>query len=55
MKKPYTHQIQEERQQIQAYKKAEFSNLFIANELERHMSTIKRRLAETGGCGYRAD
>ena len=54
MTKPYTHLTQEERYQIHAYKKAEFSNTFIAKELGRHVSTVKRELARnTGLCGYR--
>lgn len=54
MTKLYTHLTQEERYQIHAYKKAQFSNSFIANELGRHVSTIKRELARnTGLRGYR--
>ncbi len=54
MTKPYTHLTQEERYQIHAYKKAEFSNLDIAQELGRHVSTIKRELSRnTGLRGYR--
>ena len=54
MTKLYTHLTQEERYQIHAYKKAEFSNSFIANDLGRHVSTIKRELARnTGLRGYR--
>jgi len=56
MTKLYTHLTQEERYQIQAYKKAEFSNTFIANELGRHVSTIKRELSRNKGLrGYRPD
>jgi len=54
MTKLYTHLTQEERYQIHAYKKAEFSNAFIAKELGRHVSTIKRELARNAGLrGYR--
>jgi len=35
MTKSYTHLTQEERYYIQAYKKAGFSNIFIADELDR--------------------
>jgi len=54
MSKYYTHLTQEERYQIYAYKKAGFSNTFIAQELDRHESTIKRELVRnTGLRGYR--
>ena len=54
MTKLYTQLTQEERYQIYAYKKAEFTNTFIAKELGRHVSTIKRELARnTGLRGYR--
>ncbi len=49
MTKLYTRLTQEERYQIHAYKKAEFSNNFIAKELGRHVSTIKRELARNTG------
>jgi len=38
MTKLYTHLTQEERYQVHAYKKADFSNTFIANELGRHVN-----------------
>jgi len=54
MRKHYTHLTQEERYQIHAYKKAGFSNALIAQELGRHVSTIKRELSRnTGLRGYR--
>jgi IS30 family transposase len=54
MTKPYTHLTQEERYQIHAYKKAEFTNKEISHELGRHVSTIKRELLRnTGLKGYR--
>jgi transposase, IS30 family len=56
MKKQYTHLTQEERYHIHAYKKAGFSALFIANELNRHVSTIKRELVRNQGLrDYRPD
>lgn len=52
--KLYNHLTQEERYHIHAYKEAGFSNIFIADELQRHVSTIKRELARnTGLRGYR--
>ncbi len=54
MTKAYTHLTQEERYQIHAYKKAEFTNREIAQELGRDVSTIKRELSRnTGLRGYR--
>ena len=54
MRKYYTHLTQEERYQIHAYKKAKYSNVEIAQELDRHVSTIKRELSRnTGLRGYR--
>jgi len=54
MTKQYTHLTQEERYQIYAFKKAEFSNDYIARELDRNVSTIKRELKRnTGLRGYR--
>lgn len=54
MTKHYTHLTQEERYQIQAYKKAGFSPAAIAFDLNRHVSTINRELARnTGLKGYR--
>ena len=54
MTKYYTHLTQEERYQIQAYKKAGFSPTVIALDLNRHVSTINRELARnTGLRGYR--
>ena len=54
MRKYYTHLTQEERYQIHAYKKAEYSNVEIAQELDRHVSSIKRELSRnTGLRGYR--
>ena len=54
MTKSYSHLTQEERYHIQAYKKAGFSNIFIADELDRDVSTIKRELARNAGLrGYR--
>jgi IS30 family transposase len=54
MTKLYTHLTQEERYQIHAYKKAEFTNTYIAKELGRHVSMIKRELSRnTGLRGYR--
>ncbi|MBN4081991.1 IS30 family transposase [Beggiatoa alba] len=54
MRKHYTHLTQEERYQIYAYKKAGFSNGFIAQELGRHVSTLKREFSRnTGLRGYR--
>lgn len=54
MTKLYTHLTQDERYQIFAYKKAEFSNSYIAKELSRNVSTIKRELARNSGLrGYR--
>lgn len=55
MTKSYTHLTQEERYQIYAYKKAEFTNREIAQELGRNVSTIKRELSRNRGLrGYRA-
>jgi hypothetical protein len=42
MIKRYTHLTQEERYQIYAFKKANYSNALIAQELDRHVSTIKK-------------
>jgi len=54
MTKHYTHLTQEERYQIYAFKKAEFPNEYIAQELGRHVSTIKRELSRNRGLrGYR--
>jgi IS30 family transposase len=54
MRKCYTQLTQEERYQIYAYKKAGFSNALIAQELDRHESTIKRELSRNEGLrGYR--
>ena len=54
MTKHYTHLTQEERYQIQAYRKAGFSPAAIACDLNRHVSTINRELARnTGLRGYR--
>lgn len=54
MRKPYTHLTQEERYQIYAHKKAGFSNQYIADELCRHVSTIKREVRRNKGQrGYR--
>ena len=54
MTKHYTHLTQEERYQIQAYRKAGFSSAAIACDLNRHVSTINRELARnTGLRGYR--
>lgn len=54
MRKHYTHLTQEERYQIYAYKKAGFSNVLIAQEVDRHVSTINRELSRnTGLRGYR--
>ncbi len=54
MIKHYTQLTQEERYQIYAYKKAGFSNALIAQELDRHESTIKRELSRNKGLrGYR--
>lgn len=45
---------QEERYQIYAYKKAGFSNAIVAEELDCHVSTIKRELSRNKGLrGYR--
>ena len=54
MTKPYTQLTQEERYQIYAYKKAKLSTLEVAQELGRHVSTIKRELSRNKGLkGYR--
>ncbi|VAW60586.1 Helix-turn-helix, Fis-type [hydrothermal vent metagenome] len=54
MKQQYTHLTQKERYHIHAYKAAGFSNIFIAEELDRHVSTIKRELGRnTGLRGYK--
>jgi len=54
MRKPYTQLTQEERYQIYAYKKAGYAYGIIAQELERHVSTIKRELSRNSGLrGYR--
>ena len=54
MKKCYTHLTQEERYQIWSEKKAGVSNEVIAQDLDRHLSTIKRELARNKGRrGYR--
>jgi len=54
MIKHYTHLTQEERYQIYAFKKANYSNALIALELGRYVSTIKRELSRnTGLRGYR--
>lgn len=54
MTKQYTHLTQEERYQIYAYMKAGFSKEFIARDLKRSVSTIKRELnRNTGLRGYR--
>jgi len=49
IKKQYTQLTQEEKHQIYAFKKVEFSNIFIAKELRRHVSAIKRELARNTG------
>jgi len=50
----YTHLTQEERYQIYAHKKAGYSNQSIADELGRHVSTIKREVRRNKGQrGYR--
>jgi len=49
MTKLYTHLTQEKRYQIYAFKKVNFSNINIAIELGRHVSTIKRELARNTG------
>jgi IS30 family transposase len=54
MRKPYTHLTQQERYQIYAYKKAGFGHQYIADELGRHVSTIKREVKRNKGQrGYR--
>lgn len=54
MRKSYTHLAQEERYQIYAFKSAGYSNSEIAEQLGRHVSTIKRELCRnTGLKGYR--
>lgn len=54
MNQHYTHLTQEERYQIYAYKKAGFTHQSIADELKRHISTIKRELKRNQGLrGYR--
>jgi len=54
MNQHYTHLTQEERYQIYAYKKAGLTNQTIADELHRHISTIKRELKRNQGLrGYR--
>jgi len=54
MTKHYTHLTQEERYQIWSDKKAGFSPIAIARDLNRHVSTIRRELSRnTGLKGYR--
>jgi len=54
MRKCYTQLTQEERYQIYAYKKAGYSNVMVAQALDRHVSTIKRELSRNKGLrGYR--
>ena len=54
MTKQYKHLTLEERYQIAAYLKAGCLKQAIANELNRHVSTIKRALKNnTGLRGYR--
>jgi IS30 family transposase len=54
MNKRYTHLTQEERYQILSEKKAGVSNEALAQDLGRHLSTIKRELARNKGArGYR--
>lgn len=54
MRKSFTHLTQEERYQIYAYKKAGYSNKYIAEALSRHVSTIKREASRNSGQkGYR--
>lgn len=54
MSQRYTHLTIEERYQIKAYLKAGFSSIFIATELDRHVSTINRELRRNKGLrGYR--
>jgi len=54
MRKPFTHLTQEERYQIYAYKKAGYSNKYIAEALSRHVSTVKREVRRNSGQkGYR--
>jgi len=55
MNKPYTQLTQEERYQIYAYKQVGHSNQYIADELGRHVSTIRREVHRNAGKkGYRA-
>ena len=55
MNKRYTHLTQEERYQIWSEKKAGVSNEMIAQDLGRHLSTIKKELVRNKGArGYRA-
>ena len=54
MTKHYKHLTLEERYQIAAYLKAGFSKQAIADDLNRHISTINRELKHnTGLRGYR--
>ena len=54
MRKHFTHLTQEERYQIYAYKKVGYGNKYIAEELNRHVSTIKREVSRNSGQkGYR--
>lgn len=54
MSQHYTHLTIDERYQIKAYTKAGFSNISIAAELGRHVSTINRELKRNQGLrGYR--
>ena len=54
MTKHYTHLTQEERYQIWSDKKAGFSPIAIARDLNRHVNTIRRELSRnTGLKGYR--
>lgn len=49
MEKHHTHLTHEQRYQIHAYKKAEFSTALISQALNRHISTIKRELSRNTG------
>lgn len=54
MPKHYTQLTQEERYQIYAFKKANYSNENIARGIKRNVSTVKRELARNSGLrGYR--
>jgi FixJ family two-component response regulator len=49
MNKRYTHLNQEERYQIWSEKKVGIPNKVIAQDLGRHLSTIKRKLVRNKG------